>query len=145
MTRSRLVPTGDRILDRMITLSRCSEQQRIIVAGSKSIELTSELYRHGFIHVASAANCGQADGQYEVALVDWRRRTLQALETTLDWLVDFLSPAGLLLVWIDPQKPATRQGLYAGLERRGFLRAVHDFGSAVSARRREERPMPKAA
>jgi hypothetical protein len=148
MTRSHLVPTGDRILDSMINLSRCSKQQRLIVAGSKSIELTSELYRHGFLHVASTANCGRAAGQYEVALVDWRRRTFQALETTLDWLVDFLSPGGLLVVWIDPQKPTTRRSLYAGLERRGFLiedRAVHDFGSAVSARRREERPMPKAA
>jgi hypothetical protein len=148
MTRSHLVPTGDRILEPMIALARCSKQQRIVVAGSKSIELSSELYRLGFIRVASTANCGRAARQYDVALVDWRRRTFQALEATLDWLVDFLSPGGLLVVWIDPQKPTVRQDLYAGLERRGFLiedRAVHDFGSAVSARWREERPMPKAA
>ena len=148
MTRSQSFPTGDRILEPMIALARCSAQHRIIVAGSKSIELTSELNRRGFVRVASTANCGRAAGQYDVALVDWRRRTFQALETTLDWLVDFLSPEGLLVIWIDPQKPAVRQHLYAGLERSGFLiedKAVHDFGSAVSARRREERPMPKAA
>ncbi len=148
MTRSHLAPTGDRILEPMIALARCSKQQRIVVAGSKSIELTSELNRRGFIHVASTANCGRAAGQYDVTLVDWRRRTFQALETTLDWLVDFLKPGGLLVVWIDPQKEAVRQDLYAGLERRGFLiedRAVHEFGSAVSARRREEKPVPKAA
>jgi hypothetical protein len=147
MTRSHLVLTSDRILEAMIGVARCSKQQRIIVAGSKSIELTSELYRRGFIDVASTANCGRAAGQYDVALVDWRQRTFQALETTLDWLVGFLSLGGLLVVWIDPQKPAVRQGLYAGLERRGFLiedRAVHEFGSAVS-RQREERPMPKAS
>ena len=80
--------------------------------------------------------------------MDWRQRTFQALETTLDWLVEFLKPGGLLVVWLDPQKQAVRQGFYAGLERRGFViedRAVHEFGSAVSARRREEKPVPKAA
>jgi hypothetical protein len=133
MTRSHLTLAGDRILEPIIALARCSKQQRIVVAGSKSIELTSELYRRGFVRVASTANCGRADGHYDVALVDWRRRTFQALETTLDWLVDFLSPGGLLVVWIDPQKPSVRQGLYATLERRGFLiedKAVHEFGSA---------------
>jgi hypothetical protein len=148
MTRSHPVSIGDRILEPMIALARCSKQQRIIVAGTKSIELTSELNRRGFIHVASTANCGRAAGQNDVALVDWRRRTFQALETTLDWLVDFLKPGGLLVVWIDPQKQTVRQDLYAELERRGFLiedRAVHEFGFAVSARRREEKPIPKAA
>ncbi len=68
------------------------------------------------------------------------------MRLTLDWLVDFLEAGGLLVVWIDPQKAAVRQDFYAGLERRGFLiedRAVHEFGSAVSARRREERPILK--
>ena len=137
MSRSYSVSTGDRILEPMIALAGCSKQQRIVVAGSKNIELTSELNRRGFIHVASTANCGRAAGQYDVALVDWRRRTFRALETTLDWLVDFLKPGGLLVVWIDPQKQAVRQDLYAGLERRGFLiqdRAVDELGSAVSAR-----------
>jgi hypothetical protein len=148
MTRSHSVSTGDRLLEAMIALAGCSKQQRIVVAGSKSIELTSELNQRGFFHVASTANCGRAAEQYDVALVDWRRRTFQALETALDWLVDFLKPAALLVVWIDPQKQAVRQDLYAVLERRGLLiedRAVHEFGSAVLARRREEKPIPKAA
>jgi hypothetical protein len=148
MTRSRPVPTGDRILEPMIALACCSKQQRIVVAGSKSIELTSELNRRGFMHVASTANCGRAAGQYDVALVDWRRRTFHALETTLDWLVDFLTPSGPLVVWIDPQKQDVRQDLYAGLEGRGFLiedKAVHEFGAAVSARRQQGKPIPKAA
>jgi hypothetical protein len=148
MTRSHSVSTGDRILEAMIALAGCSKQQRIVVAGSKSIELTSELNQRGFFYVASTANCGRAAEQYDVALVDWRRRTFQALETALDWLVDFLKPGGQLVVWIDPQKQAVRQDLYAVLERRSFLiedRAVHEFGSAVLARRREEKPIPKAA
>jgi hypothetical protein len=90
---------------------------------------------------------GNPAGQYDVALVDWRRRTFNALETTLDWLVDFLSPAGVV-VWVDPLKLAARQDLRSALERRGFVieaGTVHHYGSAVSARRREMNPMPKAA
>jgi hypothetical protein len=35
---------------------------------------------------AAAGNCGRPTGQYDVALVDWRRRPLHALEPTMDWL-----------------------------------------------------------
>jgi hypothetical protein len=140
--------TGNRIVEPMISLAHCSPLQRILVAGAKSLELAFELNRRGFAGVASTANCGCAKGQYDIALVDWRKRTFKALETTLDWLVDFLTPEGLLVIWIDPQKPSGRQDLCSKLERRGFRVedvAVHDFGSAVSARRREVKPLPKAA
>jgi hypothetical protein len=148
MTRSHLGPTCDRIVEPMLALARCSNPQRILLAGSKSFELASELSSRGFVRVASTANCGRPSRQYDVALVDWRRRPLRALETTLDWLVDFLTPEGLLVIWIDPQKPAVRQGLCSRLEVRGFViedKAVHEHGSAVSARRREVRPIGKAA
>jgi hypothetical protein len=132
----------------MLALARCSTLQRILVAGAKSLELTFELNRRGFAHAASTANCGHASGQYDIALIDWRKRTFKALDTTLDWLVNFLTPEGLLVVWLDPQKPSGRQGLCSELERRGFRIedvAVHDHGSAVSARRREAKPLPNAA
>jgi hypothetical protein len=149
MANSPLAPNaGDRIVEPMIALARCSKQQRIIVAGLKSIELTFELHRRGFVSVSSTANCGRAAGQYEVALVDWRRRTFKALEATLGWLVDFLSPDGLLVIWVDPQRAAVRDGLRLELERRGFViegNTVYEYGSAISARRREAKPIPKAA
>jgi hypothetical protein len=136
------------IIDLMISLARCLTEQRIIVAGSKSIELAFELNDRGFSHVASTANCGHARGQYDVALVDWRKRTFKALDATLDWLVDFLRPEGLLVIWVDAQKSSGRQDLCAGLERRGFLIediAVESYGTAVSARRRQSKPLSKAA
>ncbi len=148
MIKSSPAPVGDRIIESMIALARCSKQQRIIVADSKSVELMFDLHRRGYGRAAATANCGRADGQYDVALVDWRRRTFRALETTLDWLVDFLNPAATLVVWVDPQKPAANQNLRAALERRGFVMedgAMHEFGYAVSARRRELNPMRKAA
>lgn len=148
MTSSLTTVAGDRIIDPMLALAGCSKQHRIVVAGSRGAQLMLELQRRGYIRTAATANCGHPAGQYDVALVDWRRRTFKTLEVALDWLVDFLSPAGVLLVWVDPQKEAANEALRASLERRGFVieaGTVHDCGCAVSARRRETNPLRKAA
>src|ERR1700756_1487510 len=105
MIQARLIPAGERIVEPMLALARCSKQQRIIVAGSRGAELMFELHRRGHVRVATTANCGLPAGQYDVALVDWRQRSIKALETTLGWLLDFLTPAGGLTVWVDPQEP----------------------------------------
>ena len=142
------VATGDRIIDPMIALAGCSTQHRIVVAGSKSMEMMMELQRRGYIRAAATGNCGRPAGQYDVALVDWRRRPFRALETTLDWLANFLSPSGVLVVWVDAQKPTANQSLRALLETRGFIvmqGTVHDCGSALSARRQKTYPLQKAA
>lgn len=73
------VAAGDRIIEPMIALAGCSTQHRIIVAGSKSMELMLQLHRRGFPRAAATGNCGRPAGQYDVALVDWRRRTLGRL------------------------------------------------------------------
>src|ERR1700730_16615529 len=104
MTVADLPNGGDRVVEPMIALARCTPLHRILVAGAKSIELVFELQRRGFARVAATANCGRADRQYDAALVDWRRRTFRELETSLDWLAGFLRPAGVLVIWTDPQK-----------------------------------------
>ena len=107
-----------------------------------------ELHRRGYVRAAATANCGHPAGQYDVALVDWRRRTFKTLEIALDWLVEFLSPAGVLVVWFDPQKPTATQTLRLSLERRGFViegGTVNECGCAVAARRREMNPVREAA
>jgi hypothetical protein len=148
MTPSRAIPAGDRIIEPMIALACCSKQHRIVVAGSKGVELMLELHRRGYVRAAATANCGHPAGQYDVALVDWRRRTFKTLEIALDWLVEFLSPAGVLVVWFDPQKPTATQTLRLSLERRGFViegGTINECGCAVSARRREMNPVREAA
>jgi hypothetical protein len=148
MTTSHATPAGDRIVEPMIALARCSKQHRIVVAGSRGVELMLELQRRGYVRTAATANCGQPAGQYDVALVDWRRRTSKSLEVALDWLVDFLGSSGVLVVWVDPQKATANEALRQSLERRGFVieaGTVHDCGCAVSARRREMNPIRKAA
>jgi hypothetical protein len=142
------VATGDRIIDPMIALAGCSTQHRILVAGSKSVEMMIELHRRGYAGTASAGNCGSPAGQYDVALIDWRRRTLPDLETTLNWLRKFLSPAAILVVWVDAQKPAANQSLRASLERLGYVieqSAVHECGSGLAARLRQTTPLKQAA
>ena len=142
------VATGDRIIEPMIALAGCSKQQRIVVAGSKSMELMLELHRRGYAAAAAAGNCGRPAGQYDVALVDWRRRTLRELEPALEWLVNFLSIRAVLVVWVDAQKPAASQSLRASLERRGFViqqGIVHECGCALSARRSQIHPAQKKA
>jgi hypothetical protein len=148
MTPSHATPAGDRIIEPMIALAGCSKQHRIVVAGAKGVELMLELQRRGYVRAAATANCGHPARQYDVALVDWRRRTFKTLGVALDWLVDFLSPAGVLVVWVDPQKATANEALRQSLERRGFViegGTVHDCGCAVSARRREMNPVRKAA
>jgi hypothetical protein len=142
------VATGDRIIDPMIALAGCSTRHRIIVAGSKSMEMALELQHRGYLGAAASGNCGRPAGQYDVALVDWRRRPLRTLETTLDWLVDFVCPSGVLVVWVDAQKPTANQSLRALVETRGFIvmqGTIHECGSALSARRQQTYPLQKAA
>jgi hypothetical protein len=148
MTLSRTASAGDRIIEPMIALAGCAKQHRIVVAGSRAVELMLELQHRGYARTAATANCGHPAGQYDVVLVDWRRRTSKTLEVALDWLVDFLSPAGVLVVWVDPQKAAANEALRLSLESRGFVieaGTVHECGCAVSARRRQINPVRKAA
>jgi hypothetical protein len=37
--------------------------------------------------------------------------TFRSLETTLDWLVDFLRPDAVLVVWTDCQKAQARESV----------------------------------
>jgi len=148
MGQSRLTPAGERIIEPMIELARCSKLDRIIVAGATSAALMFELHRRGYVRVATTANCGLPAGQYDVALVDWRERSIKALDTTLDWLVDFLGSAGVLVVWIDPQEPAANRKLRSMLQTHGLTveaGTLREHGSAVSAQRSEMKAISKVA
>lgn len=148
VARSRLAPAVDRIIEPMLDLAQCSKLNGIVVAGANSAELVFELRRRGYVRVATTANCGLPAGQYDVALVDWRERSIKALDTTLNWLVDFVSPGGMLVVWIDPQEPAGNRKLRSMLEKYGLVieaSTVRECGSAVSAQRLEIKPISKVA
>lgn len=142
------VAAGHRIIVPMIALGDCTAQRRILMAGSNSMAMMVEMHRRGYTRAFSTGNCGHPAGQYDVALVDWRRRTLHELEVTLDWLGKFLSPDGMLVVWVDAQKPAANQILRASLETRGYIieqDTVHECGRAIAARLRQPTLLKKAA
>ncbi|WP_424628658.1 hypothetical protein [Bradyrhizobium sp. SYSU BS000235] len=139
---------SDRVIEPMIALAKCSQQDQILIAGAKAIELMLDMHWRGYVHAAATANCGRPAGQYDVTLVDWRRRPFRTLEQTLDWLLNYLNPRGTLLIWVDPQKPAAIQNIHLALEKRGLVveaDMIHECGCAVSARRRETAPLRKAA
>ena len=118
------------------------------MAGSNSMAMLIELHRRGYARAVSTGNCGRPAGQYDVALVDWRRRTFHDLEVTLNWVGKFLSPAAVLVVWVDAQKPAANQGLRAVLKKHGYVieqDAVHECGRALAARLQQPTPLKKAA
>jgi acetolactate synthase regulatory subunit len=146
VVQSRLAPAVDRIIEPMLDLAQCSKLNGIVVVGANSAELLLELRRRGYVRVATTTNSGVPAGQYDVALVDWRKRPIKALDTTLDWLVDFLSPWSMLVVWIDPQEPAANRKLRSLLEKHGLVieaSTVCEYGSAVSAQRSEMKAISK--
>jgi hypothetical protein len=129
-----------RTIDSIIALAGCSAVHRILLAGDTEPWRIHDWRRRGFQHVATMATCRLPRGQYDVASIEWRRHSIRALETTLDWLVYFLSPSGMLVIWIDEASDTapTRRKLRSAMERLGFQveagrRCAGGF--AMSARR----------
>jgi len=138
MTRANSAPAHN--ADPLIELARCARRDRIVVAGAKSRGLVFELNRNGYHRVATTANCGLPDGQFDAALVDWHDHSIKALATTLDWLVHFLTPAGVLAVRIDLRERGASRSLALLLEGLRFhIEAGTRRGDdiVVAARRRD--------
>jgi hypothetical protein len=138
MNKPKPTASGERVVETMIELARCSKLHRIIVAGANGPHRMFELNRRGYDRVATTATCGLPAGQYDVAFVDWRLHSIKALETMLDWLVHFLAPASVLVIWIDTDECTDNRKLGSMLERLGFRVEVGtrcERGLAISARR----------
>ena len=120
MTRSGSIPSDERIVDAMIQLARAARSHRVIVAGSNSSEIFLELHRRGYPRVTTTKASRAPCGQHDVALVAWQDHSIRALETTLNWLVHFLSAAGVLVVWLGPRERMPNRTLRLALERLGF-------------------------
>jgi hypothetical protein len=118
MTHSMPHGSIDRIIDTMIELAQCSRDDQIILAGSKEPGRIFELRSRGYPRVVTTATCKLSRDRYDVALVEWGQHSIKALETTLDWLVHFLSPIGVLVIWINVA--SGHQELRSAIERLGF-------------------------
>jgi hypothetical protein len=148
MNQSNVTPSGRQIIEPMMQLACCSKSHRIIVAGSKGRELMFELHRRGYTRVATTATCGLPSGQCSVALIDWQLEAIAALERTLGWLVLFLAPTAVLVIWVDSSERSGNRKLGSMLERLGFTIEAGtrcEQGLAVLARRRDVVRMNAAA
>src|SRR5262249_50005403 len=106
-----------------------SRQSHVDTNGAVMIPSRISQSCRGYVRVATTANCGLPAEQYDVALVDWRGRSIKALDATLDWFLDFLTPARGLVVWLDPQEPAANRKL-----RRWPMRSTHSGNEGRRAR-----------
>ena len=148
MSPIRITAAGERLVEPIIALAHCSKLARIIVAGAHSAEAVIDLHRLGYARATTTSNCGLPAGQYDVVLLDGRQRSIKAVGTTLDWIVDFLNLTGVLIVWLDPHQPAAGRALRSVLESHGFrieAGTVHERGSAVAARRCDKGAISKVA
>lgn len=109
-------------IDSIIELARCADHHRILLAGARNPDAVSGWRRRGYRRAVTIAGSPLPRGQYDVAVVEWRKHSIRALESTLDWLVHFLSPRGMLVVWVDgaSDAPSARRSLRAAIERLGF-------------------------
>jgi hypothetical protein len=83
-----------------------------------------------------------------VALIDWQLEAIAALERTLGWLVLFLAPTAVLVIWVDSSERSGNRKLGSMLERLGFTIEAGtrcEQGLAVLARRRDIVRMNAAA
>ena len=132
----------------MIQLAGAAKSHRMIVAGSNSSEMFLELHRRGYLRVTTARICRAPCGQHDVALVVWREHSIRALETTLNWLVHFLSAGGVLVIWAGPHEGMPNRTLRLALGKLGFRiesGTCCENGVVVSARRRESNAVAKIA
>jgi hypothetical protein len=140
MARTGRVRSDEQIMAAMIQLARAAKSNRMIVAGPDSSELFLELHHRGYLRVTTVKLCGVPCRQFDVALLAWRKHSINAVETTLDGLVHFLSTKGPLVVWVGALDRIPFQRLWLALDRLGFrieACTTCENGVAISARRLE--------
>jgi hypothetical protein len=109
----------EQVVDTMIDLTRLSNLHRAIVAGSDCMELYLALRRRGFSRVATTATSRIPKGQHAVGLISGQN-SLQAIETALTEVSQFLSASAAMAVLIDSRESGFSLRIRARLEQMGF-------------------------
>lgn len=147
MRLSNREPSDGQIVDTMLQLARAAKSNRLIVVGPASSEIYRELHRRGHPHATTTKLAHIPCGQYDIAMVAWRERSIKAFEATLVWLLHFLNHNGVLVVWPDEGEGMGRE-LRLTFDRLGFRVEAGSHcenGVATSARRFDLKPAAKAA
>ncbi len=109
----------EQVVDTMIGLTRLTNLHRAIVAGSGSLELYLALRRRGFIRVATTTTCRIPKGQHAVGLITGHN-SLQAIETALTGISQFLGASAAIAVMIDCHETGAGLRIRGKLEQIGF-------------------------
>lgn len=119
MVQPHSVSSREQVVDTMIELTGLSNLHRAIVAGSDSMELYLALRRRGFIRVATTTTCRVPKGQHAVGLITGQN-TLQALESALTKISQYLSASAAIAVLIDSRESGFCLKIRSRLEQMGF-------------------------
>lgn len=119
MTQPHSGSNRDQVVDTMIELTRLSNLQRAIVAGSDRMEMYLALRRRGFIRVAMPETSRMTRGQHAVGLITGQN-SLQAIEAALAQISHFLSASASIAVLIDSRESDFCLKIRSRLEQMGF-------------------------
>ena len=119
MVQPHSVSNREQVIDTMIELTGLSNLHRAIVAGSDSMELYLALRRRGFIRVATTTTCRVPKGQHAVGLITGQN-SLQALESALTKISQYLSASAAMAVLIDSRESGFCLKIRSRLEQMGF-------------------------
>ena len=119
MDQSHFVSNREQVVDTMIELTRLSNLQRAILAGSDRMEMYLALRRRGLIRVATPETSRMAKGQHAVGLITGQN-SLQAIEAALAQISQFLSASAAVAVLIDSRESGVCLKIRNKLEQMGF-------------------------
>jgi hypothetical protein len=119
MSQPQSVSNREQVIDTMIGLTRLSHLHRAIIAGNDSLELYLALRRRGFIRVATIATCRIPKRQHAVGLITGQN-SLQAIETALTQISQFLLPSAAIAVLIESRESGFCLKIRSKLEQMGF-------------------------
>jgi hypothetical protein len=119
MTQSHSVPNREQIVETMIGLTRLSNLQRVIVAGTDAMELYLALRRRGFARVAITATCRNPRAQHGVGLIA-DQNSPGAIEAALVEISQFLCPSAAISILIDTRESGSGLRIRNKLAQMGF-------------------------
>jgi hypothetical protein len=109
----------EQAIDTMIGLTRLSNLNRVIVAGSDSRELFTALRRRGFTRISTPSMFHFRKGMHRVGLIA-AHASLADFDTKLAQIAPFLSAAATIAVLIDSPEGGLSLKIRNRLERLGF-------------------------
>jgi hypothetical protein len=147
MVQSRFAPGWEQVLGTMVGLTRLSSLQRAIIAGDDGMELYLELWRRGFVRVATVLTCGIPRRQHTIGLIAGRE-TPEPIERALAEISPFLCTNATIAVLINTHGSNCGLRIRTKLQQMGFqieagVRCPQGF--VLSARRQGFGQMENAA